>query len=92
MEIELHDEMQSHMAEPFPVSVIKGEEYGEVDAVMIGADIYGWATRAASLSADERNRLSRARAELTRSIPDFPDGAKPYYKRLVKIATLALAQ
>jgi hypothetical protein len=39
------------MAEPFPHSVEKGEDYGEVDAVMIGADIYGWASRSGSLSS-----------------------------------------
>lgn len=87
----LHDEMQSHMAEPFPESVIKGEDYGEVDAVMIGADIYGWASRAGSLSADDRRHLMRALAELSRSIPDFPEDARPYYERLISIATLTLS-
>ena len=42
----LTEEMRLHMAEPFPYSVEKRMEYGSVDAVMIGADIYGWATRA----------------------------------------------
>lgn len=87
----LHEEMQNHMAELFPESVVKGEDYGEVDAVMIDADIYGWATRAGSLSADDRSRLMRARAELARSIPDFPEDARPYYERLISIATLTLS-
>lgn len=59
------------MLEPFPDSVEKGLEYGEADAVMIGADIYGWATRAGSLSELERSRLSQATDELQRSIDAF---------------------
>ncbi len=32
--------LEEHQVEPFPPTVVKGEEYGEVDPVMIGADIY----------------------------------------------------
>ena len=53
-------EMRLHMADPFPDSVQKGLDYGEVDAVMIGADIYGWATRAGALSELDRSRLLQA--------------------------------
>ncbi|GLW30374.1 hypothetical protein [Actinoplanes regularis] len=56
----LAEEMRLHMAEPFPGSVEKGLGYGEVDAVMIGADIYGWATRAGSLSGLDRSRVRQA--------------------------------
>ncbi|MGH8968536.1 MAG: hypothetical protein ACRDV1_01165 [Actinomycetes bacterium] len=38
---ELTEELPRHMADPFPASVTKDEDYGEVDAVMIDADIYG---------------------------------------------------
>jgi hypothetical protein len=87
----LTEEMRLHMAEPFPNSVEKGLDYGEVDAVMIGADIYGWAIRAGSLSELERTRLARAAAELDRSIEAFPPDAQPYYVRILRIARLALA-
>jgi len=88
---ELADEMQAHMAEPFPESVERGLGYGEVDAVMIGADIYGWATRATTLSRDERRRLGRAHDELERSIHALPSEARPYYVRLLRIARLTLS-
>jgi len=84
-------EMHLHMAEPFPYSVEKGLDYGEVDAVMIGADIYGWATRAGSLSELDRARLAQAAHELQRSIEAFPPDAQPYYERILRIARLALA-
>jgi hypothetical protein len=87
----LAEEMQLHMAEPFPDSVEKGLDYGEVDAVMIGADIYGWATRAGLLSELERARLLQAADELQRSIGAFPADARPYYDRILRIARLALA-
>lgn len=87
----LAEEMRLHMAEPFPDSVEKGLDYGEVDAVMIGADIYGWATRAGSLTDAERLRLREAADELQRSLDAFPPDAQPYYERLLRIAQLTLA-
>jgi hypothetical protein len=87
----LAEEMRLHMAEPFPDSVEKGLDYGEVDAVMIGADIYGWATRAGSLSELDRTRLSQAADELQRSIDAFPSDAQAYYERILRIARLVLA-
>ena len=87
----LAKEMRLHMAEPFPDSVEKGLDYGEVDAVMIGADIYGWATRSGSLSELDRSRLLQAADELQRSIQAFPPDAQPYYERILRIARLALA-
>lgn len=86
----LAEEMRFHMAEPFPESVVKGLDYGEVDADMVGADIYGWATRAGSLSELDRSRLVRTAAELQRSITAFPPDAQPYYQRILRIAQLAL--
>ena len=82
--------MRLHMAEPFPDSVEKGLDYGDVNAVMIGADIYGWATRAGSLSELDRSRLRQAADELERSIGAFPVDAQPYYERILRIARLAL--
>jgi len=80
------------MAEPFPDSVTKGMDYGEVDAVMIGADIYGSAMKASSgsLSELDRTRLRQAADELQRSITAFPTEAQPYYERVLRIARLAL--
>lgn len=86
----LAEEMRDHMSEQFPDSVVKGLSYGEVDAVMIDADIYGWATRAGSLTEQDRRRLLRAADELRRSLDAFPSDAKPYYERLLRIARLVL--
>jgi hypothetical protein len=81
------------MAEHFPASVEKGEDYGEVDAVMIDADIYGWALQATNhgLSALDRNRLASAADELERSVSAFPTDAQPYYERVLRIARLTLS-
>lgn len=92
---DLTDEMRLHDTETFPGSVEKGCEYGEVDAVMIGADIYGWASHVASgvkLRGDQRSGLRRAAEELERSISSFPEDAQPYYERILRIARLALAR
>ena len=82
--------MRAHLADPFPESVEKGEDYGEVDAVMIGADIYGWASRAGSLAPVEVAGLRQAADELERSLVAFPLEARPYYERVLRIARLAL--
>ena len=82
--------MRLHMNDPFPDSIDKGIDYGEIDPVMIDADIYGWASRAAQLSPEDKVRLDQARAELNRSISTIPPDAQPYYVRLVRIAELAL--
>lgn len=87
---DLANEMRLHLTEPFPESVKKGHDYGEVDAVMIGADIYGWATNADSLSEADRSRLAHAADDLQRSIHAFPEDAQPYYERLIRIAHLVL--
>ena len=73
----LAEEMQLHMAEPFPDSVEKGLDFGEVDAVLIGADIYGWASRAGALSALDRSRLAKAADELERSIAEIHSTPRP---------------
>lgn len=80
------------MAEPFPECVEKGEHYGEVDAVMIGADIFGWASRVSSLGFLDVVRLRQASDELERSLAAFPIDARPYYERILRIARLALAR
>lgn len=87
----LAEEMRLHAAEPFPDSVEKGLDDGEVDAVMIDADIYGWATRAGSLSDTDRSRVQQAADKLQRSIAAFPPDAQPYFERILRIARLTLA-
>ena len=87
---DLAAEMKAHMREPFPDSVEQGADYGEVDAVIIGADIYGWASRSGSLCTLDRSRLQQATQELERSLAAFPPEARPYYERVLRIARLAL--
>ncbi|QTE28368.1 hypothetical protein [Pengzhenrongella sicca] len=92
---ELADAMTEHLAGPFPQSVTKGEDYGEVDAVMIDADIYGWAQTVlggSALSPLDRTRLQLAAEELKQSISAFPSDAQGYYERVLAIAHLALAR
>ncbi len=87
----LAEEMSLHVAQPFPDSVEKGLNYGEVDAVMIVADIYGWASKAGALTELDRSHLAQAADELKRSVGAFPLDAQPYYERILRIAGLALA-
>ena len=82
--------MRAHVAERFPESVERGEDYGEADAVMIGADICGWASRVGSLGPPDLGRLRQAADELERSLAAFPTEAQPYYERVLRIARLAL--
>ena len=88
----LDELITEHGAAPFPPSIEKGRDYGEVDAVMIGADIYGWALRAQGdgLTTIDRERLHAARDALARSLLAFPDDARPYFAQLVALAEVAL--
>lgn len=86
--------LAEHLRTSFPAAVTKGVDYGEVDAVMIDADICGWAlgvSLGVSLSSEDRRRLTDARDELSRSIPAFPFEARPYYQKLDDIADAALS-
>lgn len=89
----LQELIVEHGAARFPKIVVKGDDYGEVDAVTIGADIYGWALQSNgdSLTSDDRARLHAARDALQRSLVAFPDEARPYYAQLVALADAALA-
>lgn len=90
---ELTSLLRSHFDAPFPTSVIKGEEYGRVDPVMIDADVYGWATRASghSIDAQESERFRRAADDLAMSLCSFPKDARLYFTRLLLLAEVALA-
>ena len=91
---ELQNLLEHHRSSPFPTAVERGEAYGEVDAVMIDADIFGWALRAAdgNLPATDRPRLRAAHDELARSLSAFPATAQPYYRNLLRLAKLALGE
>ena len=91
---ELRNLLEHHRSIPFPAEVERGGAYGDVDAVMIDADIFGWALRAAdgNLAAMERGRLRTAHDELVRSLDAFPAAAQPYYRNLLTLAKLALGE
>jgi len=85
--------LAQHLAEPFPDAAVKGLDYGKVDAVMIGADVYGWSSRVERgevLSDLERRSFEDAATDLSESILLFPDAARPYYELLLRIARAAL--
>jgi hypothetical protein len=85
--------LEEHLATPFPAEA-RGEEYGEVDAVMIDADIYGWCSTAVTsrLREDQRRGLRDARGQLSRSLQFMPTDIRPYYEQLLALAETALAQ
>ena len=89
----LRELLDDHSKQPFPTSVVKGLDYGGVDAVMVGSDIFGWASaiaRGDALATDERSRLEELRTELAAALPAFPAQARPYYSALIDIADAAL--
>ena len=89
----LRTALDEHLSEPFPPSVEKGSEYGGIDCVMVGSDIYGWSMQIAqgkSLRADDRARFETLKNELVAALPAFPAEARSYYERLVELADLAL--
>jgi hypothetical protein len=91
---ELDRLMAEHLAEPFPAEIEKGRDYGHVDPVMIGADVYGWALRVSQegkLDQIEEERIRIARSELWESLDLFPAEARPYYEHILAIADLVLA-
>jgi hypothetical protein len=84
--------MAEHVATPFRIEFEKGRDYGLVDPVMIGSDIYGWAVAASRhrLVQDGTRRLFEARARLSSSLDEFPATAWSYYELLVPLADAAL--
>jgi hypothetical protein len=83
-------ELAEHRAAPFPDAVEKGEVYGEVDPVMIDADIIGWASQD-RLDAVQTRSLREAADQLDRSLDVLPVDARPYYERLLRLARRAAA-
>ena len=87
--------LDDYLNTSFPDSVVKGTDYGEVDPVMIGADIYGWASQVAKgqpLEDRERRSLAQLRDSLERSLGSFPPPARPYFETVLEIATAALSR
>ena len=80
-----------HGAAPWPESVERGREYGQIEPVMADADIFGTAlgARDGVLSSGHRGLLVSTAARLNASIKQFPTDARPYFERLVEIARLA---
>ena len=83
-------DLDAHMAEPIPASVEKGEVYGVVDPVLVGADIVGYVSHG-RLNPVQRRSLREIADQLTRSLDAFPTDARPYYERLLRIAQRAAA-
>lgn len=82
-----------HRSSPFPSSIEKGTEYGEVEAVMIDADIFGWSigiANGAPRDRSTREKLKRSRDQLEQSLLLMPTAAHDYFERLIRIADLAL--
>ena len=85
--------MREHLDAPFPEDVEKGREYGGVDCVMVGADIYGWSSAVlagSGVSPEQRTSLERTAAQLRQALRLFPVGAQPYYEQLADLADEAL--
>ena len=85
----LETELAEHRAAPFPTSVEKGERYGEVDAVMIDADIVGLISDSSQPSPGQRSSLRACADQLSRSLPALPPEARPYFERLLRLARRA---
>lgn len=81
-----------HRERPFPDGC-RGEQFGGVDAVLIDADIYGWALTASegSLSEETRRALITARNDLRSALPVVPVEVRAYYEGLVELADEALS-
>jgi hypothetical protein len=84
--------MKAHLRMPFPAGVERGAEYGEVNSVLIDADIFGWALQASrgKLSRDDAYKLQISKDKLDRSLEYFPERARNYYESLVALASAAL--
>jgi hypothetical protein len=83
-------ELAEHRAAQLPFSVEPGRIYGEVDSILIDADIVGWVSHE-RLNPTQRRSLREAADQLARSLDAFPSDARPYYERLLRLARRAVA-
>ncbi|MCP3877271.1 MAG: hypothetical protein GY701_02585 [Sulfitobacter sp.] len=86
--------MDLHRRSAFPSSVEKGLDYGEVEPVMVGADIYGWAVQVAAgseLSESDSLRLAELQDQLRRSLSAFPEDAFLYFRGIGELASAVLS-
>lgn len=85
--------LAAHLREPFPQSVVRGADYGSVDAVLIDSDLYGWCKSVIEARPLERTdawRFRQAADQLASSLVAMPKMARAYYTRLLLAAELAL--
>ncbi|PRY69347.1 hypothetical protein B0I08_10219 [Glaciihabitans tibetensis] len=78
--------------EPWPESVERSADYGEIDPVMADADVYGWAVASlrGRLTDVDRLQLSALADQVERAIPVFPQHGRPYFDRLLGLARAAV--
>jgi hypothetical protein len=77
------------MEAPFPDDVVKGTDYGGIDCVMVGADVYGWVSRIASgeqLSSAAIANLTSLATDLRAALWAFPESARSYYEQIADLA------
>jgi hypothetical protein len=86
---QLAELMKEHLHALWPSSVERGTKVRGWDLVMVDADIYGAATRAASLNPRERRDMRQAAEMLDGILGCVPVDARPYFERLCQIAALA---
>lgn len=85
--------LAAHLKDPFPDSIVRGADYGAVDAVLIDSDLYGWCrsvSESGSLGPTDARRFRQASDSLAVSLVTFPTTARAYYTRLLLAAELAL--
>ena len=84
--------LHAHFKEPWPESVERGDDFGEIDPVMADADIYGWAVASLRgwLTDVDRLQLSAVADQVERTIPVLPKNSRSYFERLLRLARTAV--
>lgn len=83
--------LRAHLAAPWPESVERGSEIGELDLVKADADIYGWAVASlhGQLTKAERVELTSIADRLEDAVPALPGAASEYFGRLIELGRIA---
>lgn len=90
----LGKQIELHLASPFPASVDRGSLYGDLEPVMAGSDIYGWALQAASgdaLSDEDILGIEQVRQSILDSFGVLPAEARDYFKDVRNLALTVLS-